>query len=304
MSGSQSRSARCVFVGNIPYDATEEQLIEIFQEVGPVVSFRLVFDRDTGKPKGYGFCEFRDQETALSAIRNLNNRDFNGRTLRVDFAETEKQQQQQQQQATQQAGARGGQALRRDHATPLPNQTGVPATPETIAAHVEGLNQVGLYDMVAKMKGVVQQNPDQARQLLLNNPTFAYALLQAQYLLGMINVHTVQKLVTKVAMVPPVPMAGVMGVPPPIIPPQPYPAAAGPFPIKQDQFQPQPIPQPYMAPPPQQQFPDSQLEQQKALLQQVISLTPEQIEALPLEQRQQVQQLRNTVLASYGQAWR
>jgi len=70
MSGSQSRGARCVFVGNIPYETTEEQLIEIFQEVGPVVSFRLVFDRETGKPKGYGFCEFRDQETALSAIRN------------------------------------------------------------------------------------------------------------------------------------------------------------------------------------------------------------------------------------------
>jgi len=61
---TQTRSSRCVFVGNIPYDATEEQLIEIFQEVGPVVSFRLVFDRDTGKPKGYGFCEYRDPENS------------------------------------------------------------------------------------------------------------------------------------------------------------------------------------------------------------------------------------------------
>jgi len=216
----------------------------------------------------------------------------------VDFAETEKQSQQQQ--AVQQAaGARGGaQALRVNHA-PLPNQTAAPANPEVITAHVEGLNQAGLYDMVAKMKGVVQQNPEQARQLLLANPTFAYALLQAQYLLGMINVHTVQKLVSKVAMAPaaPTPMSGVINVPPAVYQP---PAPA--FPIKQDQFQPQPIPQTYMPPP--QQFADNQLEQQKALLQQVISLTPEQIEALPLEQRQQVQQLRNTVLASYGQTWR
>lgn len=74
-------------VGNIPYDATEQQLIEVFQQVGPVVSFRLVFDRESGKPKGYGFCEYRDQETALSAMRNLNNYDFNGRPLRVDFAD-------------------------------------------------------------------------------------------------------------------------------------------------------------------------------------------------------------------------
>jgi hypothetical protein len=61
---------RVVFVGNIPYDMTEEQLIDIFKEVGPVVSFRLMFDRDTGKARGYGFCEFADTETAASAIRN------------------------------------------------------------------------------------------------------------------------------------------------------------------------------------------------------------------------------------------
>lgn len=96
-----------VLVGNIPYDAAEEQLIEIFQQVGPVVTFRLVWwniisklcrlvvDRDTGKPKGYGFCEYRDAETALSAMRNLNNYDFNGRALRVDFADNEKQSMQQ-----------------------------------------------------------------------------------------------------------------------------------------------------------------------------------------------------------------
>lgn len=53
-------------------------------------TFRLVFDRDTGKPKGYGFCEYRDAETAMSAIRNLNNSDMNGRSLRVDYADNEK----------------------------------------------------------------------------------------------------------------------------------------------------------------------------------------------------------------------
>ena len=51
---------------------------------------RLVFDRETGKPKGYGFCEYKDQETALSAIRNLNGYELNGRALRVDSAASEK----------------------------------------------------------------------------------------------------------------------------------------------------------------------------------------------------------------------
>ena len=49
-----------------------------------------MFDRDTGKPKGYGFCEYKDQETAVSAMRNLNNYELNGRTLRVDSAASEK----------------------------------------------------------------------------------------------------------------------------------------------------------------------------------------------------------------------
>ncbi|KAN0064803.1 hypothetical protein ACQY0O_001860 [Thecaphora frezii] len=74
-------------VGNIPYDMSEEQLVEVFQEVGKVVGFRLVNDRDTGKFKGYGFCEFEDPETAASAVRNLNDVDVGGRPLRIDFAD-------------------------------------------------------------------------------------------------------------------------------------------------------------------------------------------------------------------------
>lgn len=83
-----SRPLRVVFVGNIPYDTTEESLLEIFRTVGPVLSFRLVFDRDTGKPKGYGFCEYSDAESARSSIRNLNDYDLNGRLLRVDYADS------------------------------------------------------------------------------------------------------------------------------------------------------------------------------------------------------------------------
>lgn len=55
-----------------------------------IIVFRLVYDRETGKPKGYGFCEYQDQETALSAMRNLNGREFSGRALRVDNAASEK----------------------------------------------------------------------------------------------------------------------------------------------------------------------------------------------------------------------
>ena len=49
--------------------------------------FRIVFDRETGKPKGFGFCEYRDAEAAQSAIRNLHGVDLNGRPLRVSIAD-------------------------------------------------------------------------------------------------------------------------------------------------------------------------------------------------------------------------
>ncbi|CAN0102155.1 unnamed protein product, partial [Phaeothamnion confervicola] len=75
-----------VFVGNIPYGTTEEQLHQIFSTVGPVVNIRVVQDSETGKPKGYAFVEYEDAATSLSAIRNLNGQECNGRNLRVNFS--------------------------------------------------------------------------------------------------------------------------------------------------------------------------------------------------------------------------
>ncbi len=77
-------------MGNIAYDATEADLNALFSEVGPVVSFRLVWDEIANKSKGYGFCEYADAACAMSAMRNLNGREFHGRPLRVDFAEDRK----------------------------------------------------------------------------------------------------------------------------------------------------------------------------------------------------------------------
>ncbi|KAG9447886.1 hypothetical protein H6P81_014014 [Aristolochia fimbriata] len=115
-----SSQHRCVFVGNIPYDATEEQLVQICEEVGPVVSFRLVLDRETGKPKGYGFCEYKDEETALSARRNLQGYEINGRQLRVDFAENDKGSDRNREQG------RGGPGLASSNDAQKPSGGGVP----------------------------------------------------------------------------------------------------------------------------------------------------------------------------------
>ncbi|CAI4216639.1 unnamed protein product [Parascedosporium putredinis] len=67
-------------------DLSEEQIIEIFSSAGKVLNFRLVYDRETGRPKGFGFAEYPDADSASSAVRNLHNYEIKGRRLRVDFS--------------------------------------------------------------------------------------------------------------------------------------------------------------------------------------------------------------------------
>ena len=74
-----------VFVGNLPYDVREEQMIELFRPCGEILRFRLLLD-EFGKGKGYGFCDFATVEGAEAAKKLNNIISFNGRHLRVDSA--------------------------------------------------------------------------------------------------------------------------------------------------------------------------------------------------------------------------
>lgn len=157
-----------VFVGNINYDATEEQLKDIFSQVGTVVNFRVVYDNDTGRPKGYGFCEYEDAETAMSARRNLNGVELNGRQLRVDFTESEKG-----------GGAGGGR-----------NSGSVgPALPEALTGPTPSLGMLSmpqLHEVMVQLKRAVEEFPTETRDMFMKNPQLAHAVLQGQILLGMV----------------------------------------------------------------------------------------------------------------------
>ncbi|CAG5088175.1 Similar to CSTF2: Cleavage stimulation factor subunit 2 (Bos taurus) [Cotesia congregata] len=185
------KSMRSVFVGNIPYEATEEGLKDIFSEVGPVLSFKLVYDRETGKPKGYGFCEYKDQETALSAMRNLNGHETNGRTLRVDNACTEKSRMEMQ-------------VLLQGQNTENPYGEAVQAdkAPEAISKAVASLPPEQMFELMKQMKLCVQNNPNEARQMLLQNPQLAYALLQAQVVMRIVDPHTAVSMLHKANPIP------------------------------------------------------------------------------------------------------
>ncbi|HSF23430.1 MAG TPA: RNA-binding protein [Blastocatellia bacterium] len=74
-----------IFVGNLSYQTTEDQLTELFSEVGPVESATIVTDRDTGRSRGFAFIEM-DGEAAAKAIEKFNGVELNGRAINVNEA--------------------------------------------------------------------------------------------------------------------------------------------------------------------------------------------------------------------------
>lgn len=75
-----------LFVGNLPYNATEGELRELFSEVGPLVNVYLPTDRETGKLRGFAFVDFRERTDAEEAIRRFNQQLFKGRPLTINEA--------------------------------------------------------------------------------------------------------------------------------------------------------------------------------------------------------------------------
>src|SRR5947209_104065 len=80
-----------LFVGNLSFQATEEDLRELFQQPGTVESVRIVTDQFTGRPRGFGFVEMSTKEEATKAIEMLNGRLFRDRNLVVDEARPQPQ---------------------------------------------------------------------------------------------------------------------------------------------------------------------------------------------------------------------
>lgn len=80
------RMAKKIYVGNMSYDTTEQELTNLFGQYGNVVSARIIVDRYTDRSKGFGFVEMEDESAATAAISALDNVEFSGRNLKVNVA--------------------------------------------------------------------------------------------------------------------------------------------------------------------------------------------------------------------------
>jgi RNA recognition motif-containing protein len=75
-----------LYVGNLPFTATDDSLRQIFEQVGSVESAKVITDRDTGRSKGFGFVEMTNDQEATEAINRFNGADLQGRPMTVNEA--------------------------------------------------------------------------------------------------------------------------------------------------------------------------------------------------------------------------
>lgn len=248
--------------------------------MGTVVGFRLVFERETGKPKGYGFCEYLDHETAQSAVRNLNGREVGGRPLRIDLADSDPM--------LEGRSTSYGELLEGDKRPSSDNNPdswmsnlpqGAPIPPgktslDVITEALVSTKQNQLFEVIYDMKSFIAQHPDRARTLLAAHPQLVLAMLQALILHGVVDGSVLSRLQDNAHAKPSNPVL------PPSNPSWPPSSTYYP-PANLNPPAAPPVPTPGLDP------------QQQAMLVQVLSLTPEQINALPSGEREAILQLRS-----------
>lgn len=338
MAHSREKGGRVVFIGNIPYGqlerdyllrdhataandplgVSEEQICEIFGRAGQVVNFRLVYDKETGRPKGFGFLEYTDVDAAAAAVRNLNEFELNGRTLRVDYSNDNDK-------GNRTGGAGdfdgGGRppppahfnmnmtgqtnGAAPDGLPPLPSGVQLPAglsAPDAISQTLSQIDPAQLLDILSQMKTLTQQEPARATALLQQAPQLGYAIFQSLLLMRLVSTDVLHSLIQQSAQAPAPaappsqPPQMPYGQPPPGYPPQPPfgvpppgygapPAGYAPTPPQQQAYQP---------PPPQAAAPPAAAGQDQAqLMQTIMALTREQVMALDASSRDQILALRS-----------
>lgn len=275
-------------------------LKDTLSRVGTVVSWRLVLDKDTGKPKGFGFAEYLDHDSAASAVRNLNDTEFMGRKLRVDWSnDGDRTTNDDSANASGMNGQAQGNAL-----PPLPQGVELPAgvtAPDQISRTLLTLTPPQLLDIISQMKGLVMSNPAQATSLLQSQPQLAYAIFQALLSLELVDTSVLGSILEQSGAAAPVaptpiPPHQVMPAQPPQVVPPPMPQAYPPqYQQMQQQYMPTPpMGQPYMQPPPQAQAPPPVAPDpsQAELIKMVMNMSQADMDRLDPAQRSQLMALK------------
>ena len=152
-----------VFIGNLSYDGTEDELRSLFAQMGPISTLRVVVDRETGKRKGFAFLEFFDPDTAQRAMHELNGVDFYGRALRVSIAEQDTKHGD--------SSSTAGAASRKRKGGPA----GPPGS-DRVASMIAGTANAQLFELLQQAKALAAHQPHDLLALLEHQPHLLRAL--------------------------------------------------------------------------------------------------------------------------------
>lgn len=172
-------STRSVYIGSIPFDYTEEQVLDIAKSVGPVNDLKLLFDPVTGKSKGYAFVRYGDHETASSAVRNLNYMSIGNRHLKCAFSSDN------QSFPDSTSITNGANKL-----PPLPLGTQLfpgQTAQQAISSSLSTLDQQSAYQLMKEAKRMSTENPTLMKKLLDQCPQLSHALVETSLLANITN---------------------------------------------------------------------------------------------------------------------
>jgi cleavage stimulation factor subunit 2 len=277
---------------------SEEEIVHMLSSAGTVTKFRLMTNPDTGKPKGFGFADFSDADSAASAVRNLNDHEIQGRKIRVDWPHNnEKDSVPQDYTQVTSNDMVGGPPGGPPALPPLPPGVDLPPNlkcADAISNTLKTLPPPQLLDILSQMKSLTMSDPETAKRLMKEAPQLAYAVFQALVLMNLVDPNVLATVVEQNI------QASSQQIPlqqqqPPTIPQQQQPPPQyGYPPPPQMQNRTVPTPQQYAPPPqvPQPQAPPGMSPEQRQMLEQVMQLDQRTIDSLPPNERMQIMQLR------------
>ncbi|KAL7501245.1 hypothetical protein ACHAWT_011177 [Skeletonema menzelii] len=304
-----------IFVGNLAFNTTEEQLYQAFSELGRIIKVRMVSDQETGKPRGFAFIEFEDPQAALSAIRNMNEYEINGRKIRVNFSNSSHLETLAEQMGMDlsHAGSKKDDNTATNQSQGSGAQTSAAvAGSRAVASALKSMNKGEMYDVIAKLKEISDSNPEEARKILTQHPQLPEAILYCMSELDMIKTPVASSGIglplSAPGIAPSAPSDPRARAAPPQQPVQlsdPRARPADPRAAARDpragggapNFPPPPTfaAPPSMPPPPMQQPPPGVAGLDPNLVQQVMQLTPAQISQLPPDKQQSILALRQQI---------
>ncbi|KNC34395.1 hypothetical protein FF38_08346 [Lucilia cuprina] len=150
---------------------TEEQLEDIFKTAGPIQSTKLMFDKVTGKSKGFAFIQYYDSKSASSAIRNLDNHKVGNLRLKVNYS------------------SGSFQSSNNDTSSGNDDENSgkdAGAIPDIVNA-VSSLTAQYKVELLAELKQMIINKPENASLLLSSNPQLSYAVVQSLFELGLVD---------------------------------------------------------------------------------------------------------------------